>query len=70
MDLGVKTLLLVSRMVKNHQEHTWGHFLDLKVKKCRIKYFWNFISNLSRVYLTMEAPTRHNIPTLMEIIPP
>ena len=66
----VKILPLSLRMVKICQEHTWDHFLGLKVKKCRIKCFWGFISDFCRVCPAMTYPTRHSGPALVGIISP
>ena len=42
--------------MKNNQELVWDHLLALKVKKCRTKYFWDFIFDLSRVFSATAEP--------------
>ena len=55
MDSGSKNLTFSLKNGENYQKHTWGRFLAPKVEKCRIKCYWGFIYDLSRVCPAMSA---------------
>ena len=55
MDSRIENLTFSIKNGGNSQEDSWVNSLALKVEKCRIKCFWIFISDLSRVCAAIAA---------------